>query len=72
MSAFRDRPRHFVERMRRLPNGETLAAQDFVPRRQFGADIYCLPREEVRPPRTTTAWNCCAAMCAACRGPWLG
>ena len=47
MSAFHDRPGHFVEWLRRLPDGDTLVAQGFVPRRHFGAYVRQLLSEEV-------------------------
>ncbi len=50
MSAFHDRPGHFVEWLRRQPEGEALAAQGFVPRLLFGAYIRHLLSEDMKRP----------------------
>ncbi len=50
MSGFHDRPGHFVDWLRGLPDGETLVAQGFVPRGQFGAYVRHLLSEEVARP----------------------
>jgi uncharacterized NAD(P)/FAD-binding protein YdhS len=50
MSAFHDRPGHFVEWLLQQPGGAALAAQNFVPRRHFGTYVRHLLSEEVKRP----------------------
>jgi uncharacterized NAD(P)/FAD-binding protein YdhS len=52
MSAFHDRPDHFLEWLQKLPDpdrsGVKLTAQAFVPRRLFGAYVRALLNEELK------------------------
>ncbi len=50
MSAFHDRPGHFVEWLLRQPGGDALAAQGFVPRWHFGAYVRHLLYEDMQQP----------------------